>query len=81
MAGTKVYITMTVISTAFWSLILAYGIYKLLKNKSCTPKLKNYVRPQNSKDKIRIKYLDVAGMKNKEIVETTSVAETTSIRK
>ena len=89
----KIYITMTVISAAFWSLILAYGIYKLLKNKACTTKLKNYVRSQKSKEKLCMKDLDIEGMENNEIIEaettvvvsataeSTKVAETTLKRR
>ena len=76
----KIYISMTVISAAFWSLILAYGIYKMLKNKSSTTKLINFVRPRKSKEKLCMKDLDVEGMKINKIIEaeTTAVVSTTA---
>jgi hypothetical protein len=54
----KFYVTLTLISAAFWALILAYGIFKMITRKS-NSKLRAYIKPRNRPEHLELKNLDL----------------------
>ena len=54
----RVYVTLTMMSAAFWSLVLAYGIYKMIKGGN-VPKTYAYIRPRQRPEQIKLSDLDL----------------------
>ena len=54
----KLYMTLTMMSAAFWSIVLAYGIYNMLKSKSVCKQA--YIKPRRKQSEhFELKNLDV----------------------
>ena len=62
----KLYVTLTILSAAFWSLLLAYGTYQMITCRS-SPKKYRYVTPRlKEPEEIQLKEIDMerAGTQN-----------------